>query len=232
MANKNWTPQQFYDNVIGKSIDVDGAYGSQCVDLWNYFNVNMNGVYINCAPSGYAHSIYENRKNNGALKYFDDAGKDLSKAQRGDWVIWGVNSKSCPLSHVAMFWDFNNKTTSKFLGQNQGGKMYASVDVLYDEGVIGILRPKQYVAPLDDSKYLNISPEADYRTVYKESSLKTKLAEIKPKKFGGLTYKILGEYPNQVVKIKTSQFGEGYISAKPQYYCTVGNKPLYKNGNY
>ena len=102
---------------------------------------------------------------------------------------------------------------------------------LLDNGNIGWVNDSCIVnAPT--VKYLNISPVADYRTVYKDSSLRTKAGEIKPKKYGGLSYKILGEYPNQVVKINTSSFGQVYISSKPQYYCTIDTEPKYQNGYY
>ena len=86
--------------------------------------------------------------------------------------------------------------------------------------------------PVETTKYLNISPVADYRTVYKDSSLKTKAGEIKPKKYNGLSYKVLGEYPNEVVKINTTTFGQVYISAKSKYYGTITTSPTYQNGNY
>ena len=124
-------------------------------------------------------------------------------------------------------WPINNQydiTKALFVYKdvNQKNPMYdwkETNDFIYNEQPISV-------------KYLNISPEADYRTVYKEKELKNKLAEIKPKKFNGLSYKILKEYDNQVVKIPTSQFGEGYISSKTKYYCSVDDKPKYKNGNY
>ena len=34
--------QDFINKTLGKAIDVDGMYGSQCVDLFNYFNKLYN----------------------------------------------------------------------------------------------------------------------------------------------------------------------------------------------
>ena len=88
--------------------------------------------------------------------------------------------------------------------------------------------------PVAEYKYLNISPEADYRTVYKSKVLikENAVATLNPKKYGGLSYKILKEYDNEVVKIKTDMFGEVYISSKKEYYATIDNKPKYEYGNY
>ena len=81
-------------------------------------------------------------------------------------------------------------------------------------------------------QYLNISPNATYRSVYSDSTILKKIGEIKPQKFNGLTYKILGTYPNEVVKIHTATYGDVYISAKSKYYGTITNNPVYKNGSY
>lgn len=88
--------------------------------------------------------------------------------------------------------------------------------------------------PVAEYKYLNISPEADYRTVYKSKTLtpENAVAKLNPKKYNGLSYKILKEYDNSIVKIKTDMFGEVYISSKKEYYATIDNKPKYEYGNY
>lgn len=92
----------------------------------------------------------------------------------------------------------------------------------------------KYNKTANETKYLNISPEADYRTVYKNTTLTpaNAIAKLNPKKYGGLSYKILKDCGNNVVKIKTDMFGEAYISSKPQYYGTIDDKPKYKHGNY
>lgn len=80
-------------------------------------------------------------------------------------------------------------------------------------------------------KYLNISPEADFRSVYSDIKITKKIGEIKPKKYGGLSYKIYGKYENEVVKIKTTTYGYCYISSKSIYYSSVDNIRKYKNGD-
>ena len=51
--------EQFKNKYLGKTVDVDGMYGGQCVDLFNAWNRDYNGTYINCSPSGYARSLAE-----------------------------------------------------------------------------------------------------------------------------------------------------------------------------
>ena len=41
--------EEFKNLTLGKAIDVDGNWGPQCVDLFNYFNdLYNNGERINC----------------------------------------------------------------------------------------------------------------------------------------------------------------------------------------
>lgn len=137
------SPQDFYNRTIGRGFDVDGAYGIQCVDFFNYFNNLVNeGIYINCSPSGYAKSIFENRNNNNSLKYYDEV--SISNMQRGDWVIWG-DCECAPKSHVAMFWEGKNSNYGIFLGQSQNGVKPTNLCPVAYKGIIGVLRPKIYV---------------------------------------------------------------------------------------
>ena len=86
------------------------------------------------------------------------------------------------------------------------------------------------------TKYLNLKPSATTWSVYNNSKLMVPLTRkgyVKPSKFGGLTYKILGEYANYHYKIQTDSYGTCYIAGNPNKYpCTITASPLYKNGNY
>lgn len=82
-------------------------------------------------------------------------------------------------------------------------------------------------------EYLNLDPTVAERTVY--NSKLSKVGLIKPKKFGGLSYKILGYCNNdRYVRIKTSTFGEVRICIDKK---VVGNNfsilatRKYKNGD-
>lgn len=147
--SKYISAKEFYDMTIGRGVDIDGAYGVQCVDLFNYFNSIVNDCYIGCSPSGYAKSIFENRANNGVLQYFDVV--PLSQVKKGDWCIW-ENCECSPKSHVAMFWESHNETYGKFLGQNQGGVREANTGIVEYNGIIGVLRPKIYANEQVDAK--------------------------------------------------------------------------------
>lgn len=105
------SPQAFYDATYGKSIDVDGAYGAQCWDLFAFF-VQKEGIPCStyCKLTGYAGDLYKLRYDYGYNKYFDFFYP--KNAKKGDWIFWD--------QHVAMVWSVKGNTVT-CLGQNQGG---------------------------------------------------------------------------------------------------------------
>ena len=82
--------------------------------------------------------------------------------------------------------------------------------------------------PVHDDEYINIPPTIEERNIYKKDT-KQQFATIKPKKFGGLTYKIYsldGEY----AEIETVNFGRCYVKATDM--TPITKNPQYQNGNY
>lgn len=134
--------QAFYADRINKGVDVDGAYGAQCWDLFAYFCKLAGYPIINCTASGYAKDIANQKATNGLLKNFVEVSQ--SAMQDGDWVIWGISSAT-PYSHVAMFRKNNGNGTGVFLGQNQAGIPGASQITIPLAGIIGVFRPKCYI---------------------------------------------------------------------------------------
>ena len=135
------TAQEFINERQGRGVDVDGAYGYQCWDLFAYFCQQAGYPVFNCNTSGYVKDIYNNRKSSGILNYFED----VAVMQKGDWCIWG-NCAACPDSHIAMFVSDNNNGTGQFLGQNQlTNDQRACIITLPYAGNLGALRPKCYV---------------------------------------------------------------------------------------
>lgn len=140
------TPHEYYLQVIYKRFDEDGVYGCQCVDGFKHFCRTQLGFNIShksiCNPTGYATSIWDNFYTLGLDKYFDKVAPN--KMVDGDWAVWGMNSKSCKFSHIAMFRLDNKNGTGIFLGQNQlNHPEFTQVNIYYD-GLRGGLRPKIY----------------------------------------------------------------------------------------
>lgn len=138
------TPQQYYNDVIGKGFDEDGVYGCQCVDGFKHFCRTQLGLKLGsiCNPTGYATSIWDNFEELGLNKYFDKVRAD--SMVDGDWAIWGMNSRSCPYSHIAMFRKDAGNNLGIFLGQNQSNHPEFTQQRIYYNGLRGGLRPKIY----------------------------------------------------------------------------------------
>lgn len=115
----------FKSRVLNNGYDHDGgAFGWQCWDGFAEW-CKANGVpIINTDPvnhSGYAKDLWELRKTNGMLTYFDE----VETMQGGDVAIFKEVAGVTPSSHVAIFDSDIDGTYGWFLGQNQGGIPYA-----------------------------------------------------------------------------------------------------------
>ena len=132
---------EFKNLTLGKAIDVDGSYGAQCVDLFNYFNdLYNNGERINCLPSKYARSLAENKANNGILKNFNET--TVNNMIEGTVVVYG-KCKFAPEGHVCFFIKDNGNGTFQSLQQNAYGKQYVTINNNPYDGIIGAFIPKQ-----------------------------------------------------------------------------------------
>lgn len=220
------TPHDYYLSVIGKAFDEDGKYGCQCVDGFKHFCRTQLGLRLGtiCNPTGYATSIWDNFESLGLDKYFDKVRAD--SMVDGDWAIWSMNSRSCPYSHVAMFRKDNNSGRGIFLGQNQlNHPEFTQINIYYD-GLRGALRPKIY----HSNEYINIPPSIEARNIY-DVNTKKQFATIKPKKFGGLSYKILSYQEGKTyAEIETHDYGK--VLVKITAMTPITNTPQYSHGNY
>ena len=120
------TPEQFYNETIGKKIDVDGVYGNQCVDLFHYF-CNRTGVPYATTVTGWAGGLWTHRRDHYS-KYFKWI-TNFNDLKTGDWIM------TTNPEHVAMWYN------GKMLGENQDGKLHA-VDLRPFNGkFLGAYRP-------------------------------------------------------------------------------------------
>lgn len=104
------TPSEFVEQYKGRNIDIDGVYGTQCVDGFKAFLLWAN-IPIKPTPNNYADGYWTCLDANGKPvqsliewenKYFERIQpKDV---RNGDWCIWLKNS-SCQLSHISMYYN-------------------------------------------------------------------------------------------------------------------------------
>lgn len=132
------TFNEFYQGVNGKSLDYDGLYGYQCVDLAKVYLDWCFG--IKPGAWGNAKDYWNNLNKPGMADNFYQVPntRDLV-VERGDIVVWGAMSGN-PYGHVSigLSGDINHFTS---LDQNWGSNYVREVYHNYD-GVLGVLRVK------------------------------------------------------------------------------------------
>lgn len=122
--------QTFRDAVLGNGYDLDGLFGSQCLDLWMELNYNVGGYtfpYVKAEPNGYAYETWTNQTNrewNTSDKYILITRKEDIK--RGDMIILDSNSINEYGHNCLADEDYpnNQDDTIQALGQNQGGEPF------------------------------------------------------------------------------------------------------------
>ena len=134
--------KEFRNTYIGKAIDVDGAAGVQCVDLFKQCCYLAGKKAFALGGSGYADEIVHRFTALGLDDYFTKV--SLADARYGDWCVWDKGSKEAPDSHVAMFEKKDGSSRAIFLGQNQGGVSKATEISISTSGIIGVLRLKAW----------------------------------------------------------------------------------------
>lgn len=129
------TPAEFRAETIGKSYDMDRAYGEQCWDYFAYF-VELFGLNIStaCALTKSVCDLWRLKDKYGYSRvfYYVQPGEPL---RTGDWCIWDKGS-SHPSSHIAMYYN------GQELGQNQGAPYVNEKPTTWD--VMGALRLKTW----------------------------------------------------------------------------------------
>jgi len=181
------TPDTFIKNTKGKAYDIDKVAGIQCVDGIKKFSLDIYSKYdFNCGACGYAYGLWTNYGTNGVEKYFDKV--PYKDAVKGDWIIWNKGSKDAPTSHVAMYVS-GNSSKVKAYGQNQNKKKYFNTATLSTNGILGVLRCKEYISHIMYKKGDN------NKTV-------GKIDDLLAKQVKGTLY---GDYTEECVKVYQSK---------------------------
>nr|DAI60345.1 MAG TPA: Endolysin [Caudoviricetes sp.] len=134
------TFNEFYQGVNGKSLDYDGLYGYQCVDLVKVYLDWCFGIKPGAWGNAKDYWNILNRANVSDYFYQVPNTRDLV-VERGDIVVWGEMSGN-PYGHVAigLSGDINHFTS---LDQNWGSNYVREIYHNYD-GVLGVLRVKDH----------------------------------------------------------------------------------------
>lgn len=144
------SPEDFKTNTIGKAYDIDGAYGVQCVDGIKKHSLDLNNACDFTCGNGWAYGLWTCYDTNGVSKYYNK--HPFSEVRIGDWVIWNKGSKDCKKSHVGMYYGMKDGKVISY-GQNQNGKKAFNLFNVSTNGILGVLRAKQYEFKLPDRGY-------------------------------------------------------------------------------
>lgn len=141
------SPEAYKNSVLGKCIDLDGKYGSQCVDGFADFNYQYTGRWLSTCGTGSARGLWDCREYNARDDYILIT--DPNSLQAGDWIIFDGGQ----YGHVGMAMGYNNNGYISLLGENQGGESCMGGGSAFNiinmslKTFKGAFRPKIYIKP-------------------------------------------------------------------------------------
>lgn len=130
--------QEWIDSVNGKTIDMDGAYGGQCWDLWSSYARNVYGIPAadTNTTDGYAASVYTARYDRSrALQNTFTKESANHTPTYGDVAFW----KRKGMNHVAVVIKDNGNGTLTTMSQNPNKAGYVTIS---KNGIIGYFHPR------------------------------------------------------------------------------------------
>ena len=145
----------FVSQNLNRYIDVDGAYGAQCWDLWELYCRNVIGcsgisTQYSSHP-GYAIALWDGYASNGASTYFNQVSASATP-RKGDVAIWKFGQTYYPQSHVALvlgdagtnLYVFSQNSSPSLAGNPFPGQSTGpcAKQNLPKAGLAGYLRPK------------------------------------------------------------------------------------------
>lgn len=130
--------QEWMNNVNGKIIDMDGAYGGQCWDLWSSYARNVYNIPAadTNTVDGYAASVYTARydRSRALQDTFSREGANYTPVY-GDVAFWNGNG----MNHVAIVIRDNGNGTLETMSQNPNKAGYINIS---KNGIIGYFHPR------------------------------------------------------------------------------------------
>lgn len=140
-----YTAEYFINANDGEFMDFDGAYGAQCVDLFNYYNQQVVGApWIGTPTTGGAVDLWNDFDSGAGPQFYRKiANTPEGVPQFGDVVIWDQNVPGVtgPAGHVGIFtYGDANSFTSFDENYPTGSACHHQFHPSY-KGVLGWLRP-------------------------------------------------------------------------------------------
>lgn len=135
--------QEWMNSVNGQVVDMDGAYGGQCWDLWSSYARNVYGIPAadTNTVDGYAASVYTDRYSRSQVlkNTFSQEGANYTPSY-GDVAFWN----GAGMNHVAIVVKDNGNGTLSTMSQNPNKAGYVTIS---KAGIIGYFHPRTASAP-------------------------------------------------------------------------------------
>lgn len=135
--------REWMNSVNGQVVDMDGAYGGQCWDLWSSYARNVYGIPAadTNTVDGYAASVYTDRYNRSQVlqNTFSREGANYTPSY-GDVAFWN----GAGMNHVAIVVRDNGNGTLNTMSQNPNKAGYVTIG---KAGIIGYFHPRTASAP-------------------------------------------------------------------------------------
>ena len=160
------SPEAYKNAVLGKCIDLDGKYGSQCVDGFADFNYNYTGRWLTTCGTGSARGLWDCAEENAGDDYI--LIYNPWELQDGDWIVFDGGL----YGHVGMALGSYNEGYIALLGENQGGQACPGGGAAFNiinmslKTFRGAFRPKIYIKPEPAPTPIPVTGCADWHVEY------------------------------------------------------------------
>lgn len=145
--------QTWMNTVNGKIIDIDGAYGGQCWDLWSSYAQNVYDIPAadTNTVDGYAASVYTMRydRSQALQNTFTREAGNYTPVY-GDVAFWN----GAGMNHVAIVIKDNGNGTLSTMSQNPDKAGYVT---LSKNGIIGYFHPRTTNTPAPTPSNNNVA---------------------------------------------------------------------------
>lgn len=146
--------QEWMNSVNGQTVDMDGAYGGQCWDLWSSYARNVYNIPAadTNTVDGYAASVYSARydRSQALQNTFSRESANYTPSY-GDVAFWNGNG----MNHVAIVVRDNGNGTLNAMSQNPNKAGYVTIT---KNGIIGYFHPRSASAPAPATSNVTIIP--------------------------------------------------------------------------
>ena len=132
--------QDFFNKYNGKAVDKDGAYGPQCMDIYNLYQEEVFGKKAIGAP--YARDVWNKDMYNKEL--FNKIENTLEFVPKlGDVALWDGSSRNIPYGHLSICTGKGDINSFESFDQNFNKPYCEFTTHDYSNGFRGVLRPKE-----------------------------------------------------------------------------------------